>query len=88
MGLSRPTSSPVESVVNAVEEVIDSVNASDNEIIVAEAPLGQSQFYENEEVGLDMRSVYVALVVLLAAVGVLVAIIINRKQKKEKNERM
>ena len=70
----------VESLVNTVEEVIDSANASDNEVIVAEAPLGQAQFYENEEVGLDMRSVYVALAVLFVAISALVGFIISRKK--------
>ncbi|MBO4859093.1 MAG: hypothetical protein J5527_11330 [Treponema sp.] len=74
------TSSPADSVVTAVESVIDSVNASDNEVIVAEAPLGQAQFYEDEEVGLDMRSVYAAIAVLFVAIFALVCLLIRRKK--------
>ena len=71
----------VESVVNTVEEVIDSVNATDNEVeVAAEAPLGQSQFYEEDEVGFDMRSVYAAIAILFVAIFALVCFLIRRKK--------
>ena len=75
------TDASVDSVVTAVESVIDSVNATDNEVIVAaEAPLGQAQFYEEDDAGFDMRSVYAAIVILFVAIFALVCFLIRRKK--------
>ena len=77
-------STPVETVVNAVEEVIDSVNATDNDVEVAvQKPVVQNQLYEYEDAGFDMRSVYVAIAILLVAISALVGFIISRKQKNK-----